>query len=243
MKKLREHGKKHLCNKKGTTLVETMVSLLLITILLAMAAGALSSAFRIFLRIQKTQYAQSVLDTAMTELRTQTKDATVYVKIYGSGNKVADQAGTVSGSALEFMNKEGYVVLLTTDGCEQTSLYITGKLTGTAEQVGSVELLARYYFPQGGISAGYTYAKGQTPVARAVAAVFGKGFYMGNYLEVTYSFPDSVADGATVDGITATLKLYADEAHTKELASDTELLSFRHRVARKDAVTAKTVSK
>lgn len=241
MKKLREHWKKHLCNKKGTTLVETMVSLLLITVLLAMAAGALSSAFRIFLRIQKTQYAQSVLDTAMTELRTQTKDATVYVKIYGSGNKVADQAGTVSGSALEFMNKEGYVVLLTTDGCEQTSLYITDKLTGTAEQVGSGELLARYYFPQGGITAGYTYAKGQTPVARAVAAVFGKGFYMGNYLEVTYSFPDSVADGTTVDGITATLKLYADEAHTKELASDTELLSFRHRVARRDAVTA-TVS-
>lgn len=242
MKKLREHWKMHLCNKKGTTLVETMVSLLLITVLLAMAAGALSSAFRIFLRIQKTQYAQSVLDTAMTELRTQTKDATVYVKIYGSGNKVADQAGTVSGSALEFMNKEGYVVLLTTDGCEQTSLYITDKLTGTAEQVGSGELLARYYFPQGGITAGYTYAKGQTPVARAVAAVFGKGFYMENYLEVTYSFPDSVADGATVDGITATLKLYADEAHTKELASDTELLSFRHRVARRDAVTAKTVT-
>ena len=243
MKKLREHWKKHLCNKRGATLVETMVSLLLITVLLAMAAGALSSAFRIFLRIQKTQYAQSVLDTAMTELRTQTKDATVYVKIYGSGNKVADQAGTNSGSALEFMNKEGYVVLLTTDGCEQTSLYITDKLTGTAEQVGSGELLARYYFPQGGIAAGYTYAKGQTPVARAVATVFGKGFYMGNYLEVTYSFPDGVVDGATVDGITATLKLYADEAHTKELASDTELLSFRHRVARKDAVTAKTVSK
>ena len=242
MKKLREHWKNHLCNKKGTTLVETMVSLLLITVLLAMAAGALSSAFRIFLRIQKTQYAQSVLDTAMTELRTQTKDATVYVKIYDSGNEVADQAGTDSGAALEFMNKEGYVVLLTTDGCEQTSLYITDKLTGTAEQVGSGELLARYYFPQRGITAGYTYAKGQIPVARAVAAIFGKGFYMGNYLEVTYSFPDGVADGATVDGITATLKLYADEAHTKELASDTELLSFRHRVVRKDAVTAKTVS-
>lgn len=241
MKKLREHWKKHLYNKKGTTLVETIVSLLLITVLLAMAAGALSSAFRIFLRIQKTQYAQSVLDTAMTELRTQTKDATVYVKIYDSGNEVADQAGTNSGDALEFMNKEGYVVLLTTDGCEQTSLYITDQLTGTAEQVGSGELLARYYFPQKGITAGYTYAEGQTPVARAVAAVFGKGFYMGNYLEVTYSFPAGVAEGAAVDGITATLKLYADKAHTIELASDTELLSFRHRVVRKDAVTAKTV--
>lgn len=218
-----------------------MVTLLLITILMAMAAVSLSSAFRIFLRIQKAQYAQSVLDTAMTELRTLTKDATVYVKIYGNGTDVTGKPGASTGDAIEFMNKEGYVVLLTTDGCAQTDLYITGKNTGTAEQVGSGELLARYYFPQRGITAGYTYAEGQTPVARAVAAVFGKGFYMGNYLEVTYSFPDGVAEGATVDGITATLKLYADEAHTIELASDTELLSFRHRVVRKDAVTAKTV--
>lgn len=228
--------------KKGTTLVETMVTLLLITILMAMAAVSLSSAFRIFLRIQKAQYAQSVLDTAMTELRTLTKDATVYVKIYGNGMDVTGKPGASTGDAIEFMNKEGYVVLLTTDGCAQTDLYITGKNTGTAEQVGSGELLARYYFPQRGITADYIYAEGQTPVARAVAAVFGKGFYMGNYLEVTYSFPDGVAEGATVDSITATLKLYADEAHTIELASDTELLSFRHRVVRKDAVTAKKVS-
>ena len=219
-----------------------MVTLLLITILMAMAAASLSSAFRIFLRIQKAQYAQSVLDTAMTELRTLTKDATVYVKIYGNGMDVIGKPGASTGDAIEFMNKEGYVVLLTTDGCAQTDLYITGKNTGTADAVDAGELLARYYFPQGGITAGYTYAKGQTPVARAVAAVFGKGFYMGNYLEVTYSFPDGVAEGATVDGITATLKLYADEAHTIELVSDTELLSFRHRVVRKDAVTAKTVS-
>lgn len=219
-----------------------MVTLLLITILMAMAAVSLSSAFRIFLRIQKAQYAQSVLDTAMTELRTLTKDATVYVKIYGDGTDVTGKPGASTGDAIEFMNKEGYVVLLTTDGCAQTDLYITGRNTGKADAVDTGELLARYYFPQGGITAGYTYAKGQTPVARAVAAVFGKGFYMGNYLEVTYSFPDGVAEGATVDGITATLKLYADEAHTIELTSDTELLSFRHRVVRKDAVTAKTVS-
>lgn len=218
-----------------------MVTLLLITILMAMAAVSLSSAFRIFLRIQKAQYAQSVLDTAMTELRTLTKDATVYVKIYGNGTDVTGKPGASTGDAIEFMNKEGYVVLLTTDGCAQTDLYITGQNTGTADAVDAGELLARYYFPQRGITAGYIYAEGQTPVARAVAAVFGKGFYMGNYLEVTYSFPDGVAEGATVDGITATLKLYADEAHTIELASDTELLSFRHRVARKDAVTAKTV--
>lgn len=215
-----------------------MVTLLLIMILMAMAAASLSSAFRIFLRIQKAQYAQSVLDTAMTELRTLTKDATVYVKIYKNGTDVTGMPGASTGDAIEFMNKEGYVVLLTTDGCAQTELYITGQNTGTADAVDAGELLVRYYFPQGGKSTTYSYSKGTTPVARAVTTAFGKGFYMGNYLEVTYSFPDGITDGATVDSVTATLKLYSDEAHTNELASDTEVLAFRHQVVRKDGVTA-----
>ena len=61
--------KKILRQKQGTTLVEMMACLTLISIMLLMAARGLSSASRIFLRLQKTQYAQSILDTAMTELR------------------------------------------------------------------------------------------------------------------------------------------------------------------------------
>lgn len=41
--------------KKGTTMVEMLVTLLLITIMMAMAASSLSSASRIFVRVQKTQ--------------------------------------------------------------------------------------------------------------------------------------------------------------------------------------------
>ena len=62
--------------KEGTTLVETMVCLLLISIMLAMAASSLSAASHVFVRVQKTQYAQSILDTTMTELRTITKNET-----------------------------------------------------------------------------------------------------------------------------------------------------------------------
>lgn len=61
MKRLRSLLQK----KEGTTLVETMVCLLLISIMLAMAASALSAASRIFVRVQRMQYAQSILDTAM----------------------------------------------------------------------------------------------------------------------------------------------------------------------------------
>ena len=65
--------------KKGTTLVEMIVTLLLISIMMTMAAASLSSAAKIFVRVQKTQYAQSITDTVMTELRTITKDASGYV--------------------------------------------------------------------------------------------------------------------------------------------------------------------
>ena len=63
--------KKHriLRERAGTTLVETLVSLLLMSILIGMAARVLSGAYRVYLRLQKTQYAESILDTAMTEVR------------------------------------------------------------------------------------------------------------------------------------------------------------------------------
>lgn len=48
--------------KSGTTLVEMIVTLMLISIMMVMAVASLSSASRIFVRIQKTQYAQSILD-------------------------------------------------------------------------------------------------------------------------------------------------------------------------------------
>ena len=58
----------------GATLVEMLVTLTLITVMVGMAATTLSAAFKIFLRVQKEQYAQSVLDTTMTELRSLTKE-------------------------------------------------------------------------------------------------------------------------------------------------------------------------
>lgn len=65
MKKIRR-----LLNKKdGTTLVETIVTMLLISIMFAMAATALSSAAKVFVREQRLQYAQSILDSTMTELQ------------------------------------------------------------------------------------------------------------------------------------------------------------------------------
>lgn len=222
-------------NRQGTTLVETMVTLLLISIMMVMAAGALSSASRIFVRVQRTEYAQSILDTVMTELRTITKDTSGYVKIYpGSGEQgsnnvenLVKSTGSLKGNTLEFINGEGYVVLVSTDGCEKTDLYIQDSKTGEFDAVSAGQLLTRYYFRTGNT---YVFQKGTTPVARAVARVFGEGFYMGNYVKVTYAFPDGTASGDKVDSITATVTLYRDKEMTDSVAEDTEILEFKHPV-------------
>lgn len=214
--------------RKGTTLVETMVTLLLISIMMAMAAGALSAASRIFVRIQREQYAQSILDTTMTELRTITKDASGYVKIYpgGTGFNVGAK-GSKSGRFLEFLNPEGYAVLVSTDGCEETQIYIGDKLSGTSDKVEKGQLLTRYYFRNSG-NGEYIYQKGSTYVARAVAPVFGKGFYMNNYLDIRYSVPEETAEGGKVKSIVAKVTLYSDKYKTNVVATDSETLELRY---------------
>ena len=131
-RKEQSYAKNLVEDRKGTTLVETMVTLFLISILMAMAASALSSASRIFVRIQKTQYAQSVLDTTMTELRTITKDAAGYVKLYERTTAVEEQYGgskgtNTKGNAIEFMTPEGFVELVSANGCSETEIHIGDK--------------------------------------------------------------------------------------------------------------------
>ena len=142
--------KKHriLRERAGTTLVETLVSLLLMSILIGMAARVLSGAYRVYLRLQKTQYAESILDTAMTEVRDLANEACGYVKLYPDGAQIADRVGNTTGTAMEFLDSNGYVVLISTDGCEETTLYRGNDLEnviGTQEALPKGRLLARRY--------------------------------------------------------------------------------------------------
>lgn len=245
------HAKNLVKDRKGTTLVETMVTLFLISILMAMAASALSSASRIFVRIQKTQYAQSVLDTTMTELRTITKDAAGYVKLYERTTAMEDNYGgskgtNTKGNAIEFMTPEGFVELVSANGCPETEIHIGDKVTGTADAVETGQLLTRYYFRNSNTGQ-YAFTQDGKPVARAVANVFTKGFYMGNYVEVEYSYPAKVSDGSKISSITAKVTVYSEyDKATKSLknvmATDTEVLEFRNPITVKgnadSAITA-----
>lgn len=225
----------------GVTLAETTVTLMLISIMMIMAASALSSAFRVFSRIQRSQYAQSVVETVMTELKNLTQDAEGYVKIYSaSDSQIANNSGSFSGNTLEFLNKEGYVVLLSQQGCQKTSLLVNGEKNGTADEIPAGQLVARYYMREitDKTAGRYQYSHEKVPVARAVTRVYGSGFYMGNYLEITYSLPEDNEGSSMISGIMATVALYSDAACTDKIAMDSEILEFRKEVKCEMGVTA-----
>lgn len=249
MTKLQVILKKRVKNRSGTTLVEMIVTLLLISIMLTMATASLSSASKMFIRVQRTQYAQSILDTIMTELRGITGDATKYVKIYKSGKEIIDTSGNLQGNALEFINEEGYVELITTevekDSPKNVTMYGTdGQLTEDIQQLMPGRLYIRYFTiaendPK---KQRYPYGRGtgSSLVARAMAAAYGDGFYMNNYVKVNYRAPDGTTSGTQIDYITATVSLYSDVACTEvnKIAEDTEILYFDNPVKYVDYKTA-----
>lgn len=229
--------------RSGTTLVEMLVTLLLIGIMLSMATATLSSAAKVFLRVQRTQYAQSILDTVMTQMRTIAADASGYVKIYEKGQNIA---GNTSGNAIEFMNSDSFIKLVTTDADSNTGevqIYNSEKkLTGAKEKMNPGQIYTRYYTTETNDSSEitYSYSAGTYLIARAIEAAYGNGFYMGNYVKITYSVPEGKQAGEMIDHVNARVALYSDESCTEEnkLAEDTEPLYFRNLVEFRTAKTA-----
>lgn len=244
MTRLQSVLKKRVKKRSGTTLVEMIVTLLLISIMLTMATASLSSASKMFIRVQKTQYAQSILDTIMTELRGIAGDATQYVKIYESGKNIVDISGNLQGDALEFINEEGYVELITTDTSGKiTLLNSSDEQTEETQQLEEGKLFLRYYALRSTTNnlKKYNYCWGTGKlVARAVTPVYGSGFYMGNYVKVEYSVPSGTNAGDKISSITATISLYSDSNYSDDnkIVEDSEILYFQNPVIFMTDVTA-----
>ena len=113
--------------RSGTTLVEMVVTMLLSGMMMAMIAGIMSPAAKMFVRIQKQQFAQLIMDNTISQLQAITRQAVGYVKVYAPAaseteNPVADKEGSDRGGTLEFMNTQGYVALVSADSCPETTL-------------------------------------------------------------------------------------------------------------------------
>lgn len=223
---------------EGTTLVELVVAMLLLGIIMTMIVGILSPAARLFLRMERLQRAQVILDNVILELQGIADNATGYVKIYPQGQQSPVGAtGAGAGGMLEFINPDNYVMLISAEGCQATDILAGGAKIDSVEAVESGRLLARYYTRDvAGQTYQYTDAAG-SPVARAVAAVFADDYYIGNYLEVTFSYPAGVSK-ERVACLEADVKLYSDKEKSNLVVQESVLLYLRYAVVRKDEVTA-----
>ena len=247
--------KKH---KAGTTLVELVVSMLLFSMISLIVIGVLSPAAKMFVRMQRIQFARIILDNTIDELRGIVQEAAGYVKIYENGAETSDiigvdgdgMQGTCEGPALEFLNSQGYVVLVSAQGCGETAIVRGGKLTEQKiEAQGGGRLLTRYYAQERHENGLYLYADagGNPLVARAVSSVFTDGYYMGNYLKITFSFQDGagnvidVDEGVSVDYLVADVGLYRDEACRDEdlVVQDRVILDFKYSVQCRKGITGK----
>ena len=59
--------------RSGTTLVEMVVTMLLSGMMMAMIAGIMSPAAKMFVRIQKQQFAQLIMDNTISQLQAITR--------------------------------------------------------------------------------------------------------------------------------------------------------------------------
>lgn len=236
-------------SRRGTSLVEMIVAMLIFGIVTTMMVGVLSPAAKLFLRMERLQRAQIILDNTIQELYAMTETATGYIKIYSDTEPVG-AVGADSGPILEFLEQENYAVLVSTGGCGPTKIVVGDVEKGSSEEVKPGRLLARYYYAKkitgNDYSYNYQYADSSNNLmARAVARIFTDGYYMGNYLEIEFSFPSEAnASGDSVPYVNADVKLYGTDSDGNKaqlIVQEKVVLNFRYAVVRNDEVTATDV--
>lgn len=244
-------------DKKGITLVETLVSLSVMFIMLTMLAMIITPAYKVLRRIQTVQSVQVILDNLGEELQGIAREAEGSVKIYSQADEIADRSGASSGEVLEFVNTDSNVVLVTAAGDSNREVTLVrgdpaqniGKLefeNGSFTEPKAGRLFSRYYLRKkqdNSVAYTYAYRVDEKNVARAMGEAFGEGFYMEHYVKITFSYPNNIGNGDLVPYIKATLELYDDAAMTHRVTSAEKDLDFRYEVRRYDATTATEESK
>ena len=232
--------------RAGTTLVELIVSAALMCLLIALAAACLEPAARITKSLREQNEAQTIADDLLSTVKSQIEGAQGYIKCYASddpysgiGGQSGIPAGT-EGKALEFLDENGYVVLLSTGGTLKTELRrapydAAAAATTTVDKIKAGSLVVRYYASSNGH---YAYWKDtSTGVARALTQPYARGFYMGFFTKVSYVLqcPSGSSNAAAV---TVTACIYRDEAMTQQLFSDSLVVDLRYAPPVRTDVTA-----
>lgn len=230
-----------LTQQAGTTLIEMIVCAGLLCLLITMFAGALHPAAVMSRRLQDMNHAQLIADDLLETIRAQLEDAQDYVKCYADGgpSSIVGATGAARGSAIEFRSSDGYVILMTAQGCDATDLRRTAEdgAGGTTEVITPMDavptgrLLLRYYYSADGTS--YVYTRDGKPTAQGLTSPYGTGFYMGFTTALSFEVNNT---NHTVD-VTVTLT----RSDGTKILSDHLLVDLRYQPPLRTAATATAI--
>lgn len=200
-------GRKH---TGGMTLVEMLASLGLLALLMLSAVTLLLSFFNAFSHLRQLQSDQTIADTLAEKTASQLRGATA----------IADPAG---GESVAFVNRDGYVVLISTGGFSGTVPPAKADSGGTG---------TAYDFPAGRAAQLYctNSSDGYRPAAaRGFDGWFGTEFYMGRTVHFAFSLQRS---GSAANCLTLAITLSGGgraeyvSTHSIDLSNTPQIVSL-----------------
>ena len=222
--------------RAGVTLVELIVSVMLLVLAIGMFAAALPAATHSVRRLEDLNNAQLVAENLLETLRGKLETAEGYVKCYADGAAIADTTGVTDGAAIEFRQENGYTALISADGCDATELrrVTSGEAGTTTDPVDPGYLLERYYYSP---DSTYVFSEGATPIARALTTSYSEGAYMGFKAQTDFSL--HLTAGGAAEAVTVTVTIYRDDPADPVL-TDSAVIDLRYKPAYRSDVTAES---
>ncbi len=225
--------------KRGMTLIEMVVGAGLLCVVIGIFSASLRPAAEVTRRTQELNSAELITDDLLETIRGEVETAVGSIQCYADKDSIQGQTGSDTGKVIEFQNEKDLYVLLGADGCPATQVVAGSSASTDMDAIAAGYLSERYYKPI--TAGGYYYADADgKPVARGVAMVYPKGFYMGLHAGTSFAIDD------TNHTVTATVTIYRgsddNTADWTELFSDSQVIDLRYQTPLKMRVNAKQPS-
>lgn len=221
MKKLRDL----VTSRRGTTLVELIAAMGLLSLLFLMISGALHPAAAVTQRIGRMSGAQSLLDGVLEVIRMEAENACGYVKVYEDGGDITEQEGSLAvGTALEYLDANGCPVLVSAEGCGRAWLE---DIQEEAEEIlpGRLFFLTRLTAEP---DLTHPAEDGGLVLGRSCREPYGEAYYNGMYLKVEFAPMEEAVEGEQAELLEITASLYRDKERTDLLLEDSLAVELRN---------------
>lgn len=220
-------------SRRGTTLVELVAAMALLSLLLLMISGVLHPAAAAVQRAGQMHDARSLLDDVLEVVRMEVESACGYAKLYEDGTNITEQEGTLGmGTALEYLNLNGEPVLVSAEGC--------GRAWLTQSQAEEVPTGRLFFLTRLRADADLTRPAEDDGLVLGTSCrePYGEAYYGGMYLKVQFVPVGEAAEGVAAEGVEITAALYRDAERTELLLGESLVVELRNAPLWTTAITA-----